>query len=103
KRCWGGMSLNLDKNKKYRVIISLHHYGYDKSTFAIGAFLSKQVIDKSTAQTVDDFRKEYIDVPLGVPPLTMSSDKEIAELKSSITQQIELSIMAALSYIANEL
>lgn len=103
KRCWGRMSLDLDKTKKYRVIISLHHYGYDNSTFAIGAFLSKLVTDKSIDLENSDSRNEYIDIPLGIPPLTISSEKQIAELQSSITQQVELSLMAALSYIANEL
>jgi len=79
------------------MIISLHHYGYDNSTFAIGSFLSKAVYSPTGID------KEYIDIPLGLPPLTMSSEKEVNQLTYSINQQVESSIMTVLAYIANEL
>ncbi|MDE7239543.1 MAG: hypothetical protein K2N41_07505 [Lachnospiraceae bacterium] len=94
------MTIAIDKTKRYRLVISLHHYGYDNSTFAIGAFLSKGIVN---SKREDSRSTDYMDVPLGVPPLTMSSEKEIRELASSVKQQIELSIMSVLAYIANEL
>lgn len=103
KRCWGRLFINLDKNKKYRLIISLHHYGYDNSTFAVGPFLSKLIAEDSDNLTKHGNHNEYIDIPLGIPPLTISSEKGIQEVTPSLIQQVELSIMAALSYIANEL
>lgn len=99
-RCWGRMFIAIDKTKKYRLVISLHHYGYDNSTFAIGAFLSKEIV--SLAQN-SDTKRAYMDIPLGVPPLTMSSEKGIDNLKSSIRQQVKISVMSMLAYIANEL
>jgi fido (protein-threonine AMPylation protein) len=96
-KCWGRFVFQIDTKKVYRMIISLHHYGYDNSTFAIGAFLSKAVFSS------DGSDREYIDIPLALPPLTMSSEKEVTQLSSSINQQIESSIMTALAYIANEL
>lgn len=99
-KCWGRMFIAIDKTKKYRLVISIHHYGYDNSTFAIGAFLSKEI---ANSMKDSDNRTEYMDIPLGVPPLTMSSEKGISELKSSVQQQIKISIMSMLAYIANEL
>lgn len=100
-KCWGRMFISIDQTKKYRLILSVHHYGYDKSTFAVGAFLSKEIANNISDGT--ESHREYIDIPVGVPPLTISSEKEVDELKSSIKQQVEISIMSALAYIANEL
>ncbi|AGL02275.1 Fic family protein [Desulfoscipio gibsoniae] len=102
-KCWGRMFIEIDDTKKYRLVLSLHHYGYDNSTFALGAFLSKAILEGAENQAKREVHREYIDIPLGIPPLTMSSEKEVAELISSINQQIEVSVMAVLAYIANEL
>lgn len=102
-KCWGRMFLEIDSTRRYRLVLSLHHYGYDNSAFAIGAFLSK-AINKTNENTSSRMpRKEYIDIPLGIPPLTMSSEKSASDLVSSIKQQTEMFVMAALAYIANEL
>jgi Fic family protein len=102
-KCWGRMFIEIDETKKYRLVLSVHHYGYDNSTFAIGAFLSKALAEGTGTRGKGETRREYIDIPLGIPPLTMSSEKEVTDLTPSINQQIELSVMAALAYIANEL
>lgn len=99
-KCWGRMFIAVDETKKYRLILSVHHYGYDNGTFAIGAFLSQEITNASEEK---ERKKEYMDIPLGIPPLTFSSDKEIVELQSTIRQQIKLSVMSMLAYIANEL
>lgn len=106
-KCWARMYIGLDKARKYRLVISLHHYGYDNSTFALGAFLYKEIIKGKDEENAKNSRRGktriYYDIPLGIPPLTMSSEKNISELKTSIQQQIEISVMATLAYIANEL
>lgn len=99
-KCWGRMFIAIDRTKRYRLVISVHHYGYDNSTFAIGAFLSKEIANSTNES---NYQTEYMDIPLGVPPLTMSSEKGISELKSSIKQQVKISVMSMLAYIANEL
>ena len=99
-KCWGRWFIEIDKTKAYRLIISLHHYGYDNSTFAIGSILSKVISDQVE---IDLDNEKYMDIPLGLPPLTMSSEKEVQQLTSSINQQVESSVMIALAYIANEL
>lgn len=98
RKCWGRMFIAIDRTKRYRLVISLHHYGFDNSTFAIGAFLSKEITNLTQGNG-----DKYVDIPLSVPPLTMSSEKGIDELKSSIRQQVKISVMSMLAYIANEL
>ncbi|MDW7658634.1 MAG: Fic family protein [Bacillota bacterium] len=102
-KCWVRMFIEIDDKIKYRLVLSLHHYGYDSNTYAIGAFLSKVIQEAADNQIADEIRRSYMDVPLGIPPLTMSTEKRVSELTSSISQQIEISVMAALAYIANEL
>ena len=99
-KCWGRMFFEIDRQNKYRMVISLHHFGYDNSTFAIGAFLSKAIFREDDQNAT---KREYIDVALGVPPLTISSEKDVSGLTTAISQQIEMSIMATLAYITNEL
>lgn len=99
-KCWSRIFIAIDKTKRYRLVVSLHHYGYDNSTFAVGAFLSKEI---TTPAQNSNHKREYMDIPLGVPPLTMSSEKGIDKLDSSIRQQIKISIMSMLAYIVNEL
>lgn len=100
-RCWGRIALRLNKEKTYHLILSLHHYGYDNSTFALGGFLSKVVSED--AETAPHSQHTSVILPLEIPPLTMSSEKDSSELESSITQQVEDFWMTALAYIANEL
>ena len=71
--------------------------GYDNSAFAMGAFLSKAVFNLAGNDG------EYIDIPLSLPPLTMSLEKEAAQLMPSISRQIDTIVTTALAYIANEL
>lgn len=99
-KCWGRMFIAIDKTKRYRFVMSIHHYGYDNSTFAIGAFLSKEIANPMGESSN---KTEYMDIPLGIPPLTLSAEKGVSELKTSIKQQIKISIMSVLAYIANEL
>lgn len=99
-QCWGRMLISIDETKRYRLVVSIHHYGYDNGTFAIGAFLSKKMAN-SAKKNMDE--KEYMDIPLALPPLTISGEKEVSGLEASIKRQIEISVMSVLAYIANEL
>lgn len=94
-KSWIRLVFSIDSKKLYRLVISLHHFGYDKSTFAIGAFLSKAVPDTK--------KDKYIDVPLGLPPLTFSSKEQNESLSGSIENHLNNIMIASLAFIANEL
>jgi len=100
-KCWGRVYIEIDDRRKYRMIFSIHHYGYDNSTFAIGAFLSKAVLEENDEGSRKP-RNSYIDTPIGIPPLTISTEKAASELTSSIKQQVEISFIAMIRYIAEE-
>lgn len=98
EKCWGRMFISIDESKMYRFVVSVHHYGYDNSTFAIGGTLSKVISDQK-----DEDKRDYLDILLKIPPLTISSEKKIDDMESSIRQQIKSLIISALAYIVNEL
>jgi fido (protein-threonine AMPylation protein) len=97
-KCWTSLFIDIDDTNKYRLLLTVHHYGYDNSTFALGAVISKVIPESS-----EEGHREYIDIPLGVPPLTLSSERSVEEVTLSIKQQIKIFVMAALALIANEL
>lgn len=99
-RYWCRVFVEIDESRKYRLVVSLHHYGYDDSTFAIGAFLSKVVPVQAAGEESEN---EYVDIPLAIPPLVFSSDRNVDGMTSSIGQQVETSVMVMLACIANEL
>jgi fido (protein-threonine AMPylation protein) len=82
------------KDKRYWLLISLHHYGHDNSTFAIGATLLQNEWAKKDASSHEV-------IPIKIPPLTMSSEKELSALKGSIHNHLEDVITTALAIIAS--
>jgi Fic family protein len=94
---WSRFVLKIDRGKVYHLVVSLHHYGYDNSTFAIGAFLSRPFSESAEAE------KDTLTIPLGIPPLTISSEQEVSRLVSSVHQQVDACVMTALTAIMNEL
>jgi Fic family protein len=119
-RRWVRLRMYFDDVHHYQLILSLHHYGYDNSTFAVGAFIEKEEIKASQAQRnetyttadanpVDDepdfqTQRNEIYVAVGVPPLVFASAIGFSTpLQGSIRQQIDAIITATLGYIAEEL
>ncbi|MDR1858481.1 MAG: Fic family protein [Treponema sp.] len=96
-RRWTRIRIKLDDTHKYQLVLSLHHYGYDNSAFAIGAFIEKQQQGEAQGE------HNEILIPLGIPPLVFYSEKDISTLKKSICDQIEDIFTATLAYIAEEL
>jgi fido (protein-threonine AMPylation protein) len=88
------MTIEIEDKSRHWLIISVHHYGYDNSTFAIGAaMLQHEWPGKSNSS--------HEVIPIKIPPLTMSSEKELSALKSSIHNHIEAIITTALAYVAS--
>lgn len=105
-KCWIILNINITERKKYRLVFSIHHYGYDNSTFAIGVFLSFDISDErakkeKTARFGNS--KYYIDIPLEIKPLIVSSEIKVSVLSSEIERYIEDCVTVFLAYISNEL
>ncbi len=101
-RGWFRISFNVNvkgqKEKRYDIVISIHHFGYFDSVVAIGAFI--EFIDKTLE---DDDRIEQT-IPLKIKPYTVSLEKEITEqTKNNIKDYLSDIVKVGLSIIVNEL
>jgi len=100
-RGWIRINIKLSKEKNYSLIISLHHFGYDDSTLAFGAFL--EYIDQAPSNRVvpkidDDY---FVMLPVVINPLTISAEVAIKELESNIRTFLEEVMTTALAHLAN--
>jgi Fic family protein len=78
-RAWFRFVIELRDKKRYELIITLHHYGYDDSTFAIGAILQYNEPSK-TKTNADDLTTV---LPLSIEPYTISLDMLSTEINNS--------------------
>lgn len=78
-RAWFRFVIELRDKKRYELIITLHHYGYDDSTFAVGAVL--QYNEPSKAKENEQDLTTVL--PLSIEPYTISLDMKSAEINNS--------------------
>ena len=91
-KCWSEIYLSYNKETQYRLVFCLHHYGYDRRTFAIGAFLTKEL-----------FGKEALDTSVNIAPLVFSAEKEVRGADDAIRAQVKMALIATMAYISGEL
>jgi len=96
-RRWTRIRIAFDDTHKYQLILSLHHYGYDNSTFAIGAFIEKQLHGEAPEQD-----NKQILFTLENQPYVFFSGKDISTIEGSICEKIESIFTETLAYIAEE-
>ncbi|MEM7181447.1 MAG: Fic family protein [Spirochaetota bacterium] len=91
-RGWFQFSFHLDQDSAYKLIISIHHLGYDDSTIAIGTIL--------------EYSKDHdkVTIPLTVKPYTMSivDEKNFHNLHKSIESYLTNTISISLAQIIHE-
>lgn len=107
-RRWLRVKFELPQNKKYQLIISIHHYGYDDSTIAIGAFMeieSEIVKDMRDAHATRKNNKGNIftAIPLEIKPLTISVEAEIKNIDSVIKSFLMDTATLVLAHIAYDI
>lgn len=94
-KAWLLFKVELTENKKYQLGVSIHHYGYDDSTIAIGSFLEfKGNSGNDTIATT---------LPLEIPPHVISISEKIENKKKNIKNYLENVLALALAQIASEL
>ncbi len=79
----------------YRVIYSIHGYGFGKNTIAIGMFLESQ------NKNIEN--KNWDSIQLNIPPHIISIEGEIKDKSKNIKKYIEESFTLALAQIVNEI
>ena len=80
-RAWFRFVIELKDQKRYELIITLHHYGYDDTTFAIGAILQYKEPYKTKTKTNDEDLTTIL--PLSIGPYTISLDMQPTEINNS--------------------
>lgn len=93
---WLTFRIELSENKKYQLGITVHHYGYDDKTIAIGAFLEY-------LQTDDIENRLDSTLPLEVKPHVISISSNIESKEKNIRSFLENAITLTLAQIASEL
>ncbi len=96
-RSWFRISFQITKEKRYDIIITIHHYGYFDSVVAIGSFI--EFIDKINLE----HRIEQT-IPLNIKPYTISLEKELSEIsKKNIENYLRDVIKKGMYIIINEI
>lgn len=94
-KSWIMLRIELSQSKVYQLGITIHHFGYDKSTLAVGAFLDFLNLN------VDD--RVDATLPLEIRPHVISIFNDVHSKEKNIRSYIENSITLALAQIASEI
>lgn len=94
---WITFRVELADNKKYQLCITVHHYGYDDSTLAIGAFLEFLTIHDEPNERIDET------LPLEIKPHVISLTGDIASKEKNIAAFIQNAVTLTMAQIASEL
>lgn len=95
-RGWFIVYFNLSNGKKYDLIISVHHYGYEEDVIAVGGFLE-------FIETLDEGRDERISIPIKLEPFTISLTATTNKISLNLKDYIHEVIRLGLSIIINEI
>jgi Fic family protein len=93
------LTINFLENKKYRLICSIHHFGYDNSTIAIAAILEHSISNKSNDKLIT---RSLIEIA----PFTISIETDILTIEGyfdNINVYLKNIVTLALAQIASEL
>jgi hypothetical protein len=75
--------IKIDEAKKYPLALSISLW-LRQQRLCPCAFLSKAISESAKSKGAGDTRREYIDIPLSIPPLTMSAEKAVAASTSPL-------------------
>jgi hypothetical protein len=95
-KAWILFRIDLSIEKSYQLGITIHHYGYEENTLAIGAFLEF---------LSSDSEKERIDtaLPLDIKPHVISIDEHVELKEKNIRSYLEDVLTLTLAQIASEI
>jgi Fic family protein len=111
-RGWFKVAFVLSEDRQYQLVISIHHYGYDDSTIAVGAFLeyiesgnhNKNASKKQIAPNRNGKNNNLItSLPLDIKPHIISLEADIEELELNLKSFLQDTVTIALGQIASEI
>lgn len=87
---------SVSQEKKYELIISIHHYSYDDSVIAIGSFLE-------FTEHHGEENEERTTIPINMKPYTISLEGDSAQHLGNLNHYIRDVVKIGLTIIANEI
>lgn len=93
---WLTFRVELAENKKYQLCVIIHHYGYQDSTLAIGAFL-EYLIPHENNDRIDEA------LPLEIKPHVISLTGDMTTKEKNIAAFIRDAVTLTMAQIASEL
>ncbi len=94
-KAWIMFRIELSEEKSYQLGITIHHYGYEENTLAIGAFL--EFLSSDSEARVDTT------LPLDIKPHVISIDKDVDLKEKNIRGYLENTLTLTLAQIASEI
>lgn len=95
-RGWFRISFSIAERKRYDVVATVHHFGFEDSVIAVGAFL------EFTEQLAGD-REENTTIPIHLKPFTMSLEGDIAERMNNMSHYVRDVVKVGMTIIVNEI
>lgn len=93
---WITFRVELDENKKYQLCITVHHYGYEDSTLAIGAFL-EFLTPHENDERIDEA------LPLEIKPHVISLTGDVTAKEKNVAAFMQNAVTLTMAQIASEL
>ncbi|MGV8094702.1 MAG: Fic family protein [Mangrovibacterium sp.] len=97
-RGWYRFSFNIEKDKRYDLIISIHHYSFEDSVLAIGSFVEFIDIEEGS-----EHKESATIIPINIGPYTLSLETNLERLKPNIEAYIRDIVKVGLTIITNEI
>lgn len=95
-RGWFKISFNISNDKKYDLVISVHHFGFDDSVIAVGSFLE-------FTENLHQSNEEKTNIPVNIKPFTISLEGNLESRLSNLEQYVRDVVKVGLTIIANEI
>ncbi len=89
--------IDLQRENKYELVLTIHHFGYDESAIAIGAFLEYKNLSSG------DSMKKVFSEPLELNPHVITINDNVSSKEKNIKLYLENVLTAAIAQIASEI
>jgi Fic family protein len=95
-RGWFKISFSISENKRYDLVTTVHHFGFDDSVIAVGAFLE-------FTEHVRTDNEEKTTIPINLKPFTISLEGDTSARLNNLSHYIRDVVKVGLTIIANEI
>lgn len=111
-RGWFKLKFSLSASKKYQLVFTLHHAGYEDATMVLGAFLHflepvkyQQKRERRRSASRGKRKASYFFAPLPfyAPPMAFSIEQDAPSLRSFLKAYVESLLGQALTEITHEI